>query len=114
MIVSFDIDMTLPGTSSLMYIPTGDNWDCASIQTEALDATTFNSGVITVRKTNDITMTPVDLDSTPITITAPGMKELVGSTWHKAGYLVLVVTTAASSRTIVKVSVSLRNLGYQS
>lgn len=109
--VAFTIDMTALGTSEKVFIPVG-NADACSIQTHNPEGTTFNSGVLTVKKCNMKTGLPVDINASPVTITAPGVKELDSSDFYKTAYLVLECTTAASARTIIQGVVALKKLGF--
>lgn len=83
--------------------------DACSIQSTG----TFSSGVITVKKANSLAGSPVDINGSPVTISAAGVKELTGSDWFKARYLVLEATTAASpTTTIVVLDFAFKKLGF--
>ncbi len=111
--VDFLLDLTTTGTSPLVFIAT-DEFDACSIQAFNPEGSSFNSGVITVKKGNmQAGGLPADLAATPVTITGPGTTELVGSDWQKCGYLVLQATTAASTATRVMGSIRLRKLGRE-
>ncbi len=112
-VVDFAIDLTAAGTAPLVFIETGDSDSC-SIQTHNPEGSSFNSGVITVKKANmRAGALPVDINAVPVTITQPGIKELSGADWEKGGYLVLQATTAATSATRILGSVCLKKLGRE-
>lgn len=112
-VVDFAIDLTSAGKSPLVFIDTED-YDSCSIQTYNPEGATFNSGVITVKKSNvQAGGVPIDINPTPVTITQPGIKELVAADWEKCRYLVLQATTAASSATRILGTACLKKLGRE-
>lgn len=96
-----------------LWIPTTDGgvtFDSCSIQALAQEGD-FDSGVITVKKSNDHSMAPVA--SGAVTITATGtLTELTGSNWFKAEYIVLDVTTSATGARTVQLAVTMKKLGF--
>lgn len=115
MIFTSEIDL-LPG-ESVGPIPLadaqGNAWDSVSIHAVCTNDDDFDSGVITVRKGNTGNHgDAVGLNATPVTLTAPGMKELLIADYGKAAFLFMAVTTAASSSRRVKLAVSLKRLGF--
>lgn len=110
--------MMLPFTVTLtkgekVWIPTqdaGGDFTACSIHAEAENGS-WSSGVVTVKKANGQNLAPVDINGSPVTISADGMKELAGTDWFKAGWLVLDVTTDGSAA-LVRGVVVLKRLGF--
>ena len=116
MIFNQDLNLTLGEKVGPIPLAGSDGigWDAVSVQTHNPGAATFDSGVVTLKKSNiPDYATAVDLNVTPVTITAPGVKELAIADYGKAAFLWLDVTTqAASNATRIKVAVSLKRLGF--
>lgn len=89
----------------------GVPYDAISIHTHNPQGTTFDSGVITIKKANSKTGLPAAVASAA-TITAPGVKELVLTDYDRAAYLVLDVTTASTGTVLLNVAVSLKKFGF--
>lgn len=99
-----------------LIVPTSDkgiDYDACSITTHAPEDADFNSGVITVKKSNINTHGSfVDINVTPVTITAPGVKELALADWGKVAFLKLECTTAGTAPREIQVSICFRKLGF--
>lgn len=112
MILHYTIDCSAVGnTVPGVVIPLeqgGVAFDSCSIQAEGSEA--FSTGVVTLKKTNDKSMAPVNINGTPVTIAAVGLTELVKADWIKAGFLVPEVTTAQAGLTVT-LAVCLKHIG---
>ena len=97
-------------------VPTADkgiDYDSCSIQTHAPEDADFNSGVITVKKANINSHGAfVDINGTPVTITAPGVKELALADWIKAAYLKFECTTSGTAPREIQIAVCFKKLGF--
>jgi len=109
--VPFSLDMTTAGASGRVYVRT-DDYDTASIHTYNPEGTSFNSGVISVKKSNMKAGGQPAALSTPMTISAPGLVPITSDDWRAAGYITLECTTGASSATRVNGVVVLTKLGF--
>jgi len=83
-------------------------YDYCSIHTRLPEDTSFNGGIITVRRGNFADGGFVSLAGPGVTISADGYTELTTKHWRGAAYLFLEVTTAASSDTPVAIAVALK------
>ena len=95
------------GKNDNTYIDVGD-FDICSVQFEMLQNTSFDSGVITYKKSNSDGGPLEDINSTPVTSTNTDWKQLTAADWQPARYLVLDVTTSSSSTAVVKVTIILK------
>lgn len=94
-IIETDLELTI---HNKLFLDLQEQHNLCSIQFKGL---TFNSAVVTVRRTNSKDIPPLDFD-TPITINAPNTLTIVPfDDFAPCRYLVLQVTTGASSTTIV-------------
>ena len=97
-------------------VQTGEpgKWAADACSVQALnvgDATEFDSGVITVTKSNDPALGGIAIGA-GVTITAPGITSLTGSDWFKLAYLLFAVTTQSSTSRRVRLIVCMRKLGF--
>ena len=111
MIIEKEIELTV-GVQALEYVNT-NGFDSCSIEFRMLKGSTFNGGVISVRKTNAISGVPVDFTPTKA-VSAVGFVELTASDWQKASYLVLQCTTSGGSAERVQAIIELKKNDHTS
>jgi len=106
-----EVDLTTANVQPLKYVNiTG--FDSISIDAAMLQGgTTFNTGVISIKKANS-DGGAVSF-GTPETITAPGLTELTLTDWAQANFLVVECTTAASAATRVLLTIHKSKLGFK-
>lgn len=84
-----------------LFIPTravNGDFDNITLHFE-VEGSSWNSGVITVKKANTDNMAAVDTSTPATTISADGFTTLTGGDWYGAALIVLDVTTEASPNT---------------
>lgn len=93
-----------------MDIPEGVN----AISIWSHNGVGWDSGAITVKKANAKDLgSPVDINSTPVTISGNGLKELAFADFAKAAFLCLDVTTpATSTNTIVDIAICMKRFAF--
>ena len=101
-----ELNLAVAGGDSLTYIDV-NGFDSASIEFQMVQGSTFDSGVVSIKKTNTINGRPADFVPTK-TVSAVGMVELNSRDWTKASYLVMVVTTASTAAARVTATVTLK------
>lgn len=110
MIIEIELNLASANADPLRYVNiTG--FDSVSIDAFLLQGSSFDSGVISVKKANR-DGGEVSFD-TPATITAPGLTELSLADWVQASFLVLECTTAASSAARVLLTIQLTKIGFK-
>ena len=108
-----DINLATVGADAIQYICVC-GMDSCSIEFGMIEGSSgFDSGVISIRKTNTISGTPVDF--TPAkNVSAAGYVELNASDWQKSSYLVIQTTTASSGAARVLATITLKKNDHTS
>ena len=110
--IPFRLDMTSVGESQPVFVDIED-YDVVSIHVAMGTSENFNGGVLSVWRTN-FPNQPALAEALPSAwdLLVPGIYTIDRLDWVRCSHLMIFVTTAAGSPTIVDGIVSLKKLGF--
>ena len=106
-----DVQLTTVNADANRYIPVS-GFDAISVMAKMIQGSTFDSGVITFKKANCINGDLEDLNATPVTMSAAGIKDLALADFAKTQFIVAKVTTASTGAARVELVFDLNTLGF--
>lgn len=108
---TIDLNLTEKNADPFTFVCACDN-DSLSIQAEVLGMnSSFNSGIITIKKSNRLGGDLEDLD-TVTTITADGITDIDVADWAESRFVVPVVTTKSTTFTKVRLTFIFKKFNF--